>query len=207
MKSETQTTLVPATVGQPFEGGFYGGKLRIGVAIVAAVWAPKAQGETSGVYLDRYESVPGARSVFDSAANTKALAEAGSPIAKWALGLEINGFNDWVIPARDVLELAYRNLKPSTTENYCSFRDGDNPSSMPAGFPYIEDDPLQTTVADFQKGGAEAFDETWYWSSTQYSEGSAWGQYFSSGVSSNAFKDGKGRARAVRLILLNPSVL
>ena len=202
MKSETQTTLVPATVGQPFEGGFYGGKIRIGVAIFAIVWAPKAEGEIKGLWLDAYTSVPGATSCFDSMANTRAMADAGSPIAKWALGLEINGFNDWVIPARDVLELAYRNLKPSTTENYCSFRDGDNPSSMPAGFPYIEDDPLQTTVADFQKGGAEAFDETWYWSSTQYSEGTAWGQDFSSGDSRNANKGIKGRARAVRMVPL-----
>lgn len=76
---------VPATIGTPYEGGFYGGKIRIGVAIFAIVWAPKAEGEITGKWLDSYTDVPGATSYFDSMANTRAMAEAGSPIAKKAL--------------------------------------------------------------------------------------------------------------------------
>lgn len=95
----------PESIGTPFEGGFYGGKIKIGLAIFAIIWAPKAEGEITGKWLDSYTSVPGATSCFDSMANTKAMAEAGSPIAQMALAADVGGFSDWCIPARDVLEI------------------------------------------------------------------------------------------------------
>ncbi|MGN6085829.1 DUF1566 domain-containing protein [Trinickia sp.] len=42
--------------------------------------------------------------------------------------------------------------------------------------------------------------DDWYWSSTQCSAGSAWGQYFDDGFQYYAGKDFPGRARAVRRI-------
>ena len=203
-KSEIQ---VPDTIGTPFEGGFYGGKIKIGLAICAIVWAPKAEGQITGKWLDSYTDVPGATSCFDSMANTKAMAEAGSPIAQKALAANISGFTDWCVPARDVLEMGYRYLKPTTEENYCSFRDGDNASSIPAGYPYTEADPVQTTAEAFQQGGAEAFDDVWYFSSTQYSEYGAFGQYFDNGSQGFNVKAFERRVRFVRLIPLNPSIL
>ena len=86
-------------IGDAFEGGFYGGEIRIGAAIFAIVWAPKAWGEITGKWLDTYTSVPGATSFFDSMANTKAMAEAGSDIARQALKANICGHADWCIPA------------------------------------------------------------------------------------------------------------
>jgi hypothetical protein len=199
----TPAAALPATIGAALEGGFYGGQIRMGNAIYAICWAPKAQGDIKGAWLDSYTDVPGARSYFDSAANTQAMADAGSPIAKQILALDIDGVTGWSIPARDVLELAYRHLKPGTEENSCSFRDGDNPSSVPAGYPYTDALPAQTEIEAFQKGGAEAFEERWYWSSTQYSDRSAWGQYFFNGSQYGSGKSYEGRCRAVRLIQLS----
>jgi len=192
------------TLGDSCLSGFYGDRIRIGAAIFAVVWAPKALGETTGVWLPTYTDVPGARSCFDSMANTRAMAEAGSPIAKWALELEIDGCRDWCIPARDVLELGYRRFKPGSRSNATSFRDGDNASSVPAGYPYTAEAPAQTEVAAFRTGGAEAFEEEWYWSSTQYSDYGAFNQDFDFGFQNGIDKKYEGRVRAVRLIQLTP---
>jgi hypothetical protein len=193
---------VPATIGAPFEGGFYGGKIRVGIAIFAIVWAPKAEGEIKGKWLDSYTDVPGATSCFDSMANTKAMAEAGSSIAQQALAATIGGHTDWCVPARDVLEMGYRYLKPTTEENDV-YRHGDNPSSIPAGYPYTATSPEQTTVEAFQEGNAAAFEESWYFSSTQYSEDNAWYQYFNDGTQNSDDKYYERRCRFVRLIPLN----
>jgi hypothetical protein len=206
VNSEKPTILVPEQYGAPFEGGFYGGKILShgGLKIFGIAWAPKLLGETKAIWLPRYKDVPNACSCFHSMDNTVAMAKAGSPLAKWILGREINGKTDWCIPARDVLELAYRNLKPGIGENSASFRDGDNPSSIPAGYPYTEQAPIQTTAEAYRAGGVEAFDEAWYWSSTQYSSTDAWGQYFSYGGQGYNLKKFEARSRAVRLIQLNP---
>jgi hypothetical protein len=194
----------PDTIGAPFEGGFYGGQIKIGLTMFAIVWAPKAEGETTGQWLPNHTLIAEATSCCDSMANTQAMAEAGSPIAKWALGLNINGHKDWCLPSRDVLELGYRHLKPGTNETYCSFRDGDNPSSVPVGYPYDKQAPIvQTMVEAFQAGGAEAFDETWHWASTVYSSASAWCQGFLDGYQLIYGQTRELRARAVRMIPLN----
>ena len=197
---------VPDTIGTPFEGGFYGGKIRIGIAIFAIVWAPKAEGEVTGQWMDTYIDVPGAAICFDSMANTQAMAAAGSPIAKKALVANIGGHTDWCIPARDVLEMGYRYLKPTAQKNRCSFRDGDNASSIPAGYPYTESSPVQTDAEAFQDGNSEAFGADWYVSSSLYSERYAWLQGFSDGVQDNDEIYDR-RCRFVRLIPLNPSIL
>ena len=202
MNQDNPKILVPSTHGAPFEGGSYGGQIRIGESIFAVAWAPKSLGEIDGIWLPSYKQVPGAASCFDSASNTRAMAEAGSPIAQKALAADINGHTDWVIPARDVLELGYRFLKPGGGENSASFRDGDNPSSVPAGYPYTDELPAQTVVAEFRQGGPEAFERDWYWSSTQSSEGTAWGQYFHYGNQDSYYKEFEARVRFVRLIHL-----
>ncbi len=197
---------VPAENGAAYEGGFYGGKIRVDLVICAIVWAPKAEGEIEGKWLDNYADVPGATSCFDSMANTKAMAEAGSPIAQQALAATIGGHTDWCVPARDVLEMGYRYLKPTTEENGV-YRYGENPSSIPAGYPYTTTSPEQTTVEAFQEGGTEAFDDAWYFSSTQYSEDDAWTQRFTYGIQGILDKFNERRVRFVRLIPLNPSTL
>ncbi len=206
MKFDHLTVPLPAAIGMPFEGGFFGGLIQShgGAKTFAVVWAPKAEGETTGPWLPGYDDVPGARSCFHSMDNTLAMADAGSEIAKWARGLSIGGHTDWCIPARDVLELAYRHLKPTTRKTEGYFRDGDNPSSLPQGYPYsLGDAPSQTAMAAFQEGGAEAFEPSWYWASTQYSSFTAWGQTFDYGSQLSNYKSASGRVRAVRLIQVN----
>jgi hypothetical protein len=191
-------------IGTPFEGGYFGGVIRLGTVLFAIAWAPKATGETEGAWMDTATDVPGTASCSDSLTNTLALAEAGSSLARWALDLDINGHDDWCLPARDVLELAYRHLKPTAQKTSGYFRDGDNPTSVPPGYPYRADHMVvQTTAEGFAEGGAEAFEAGWYWSSSQYSAGYAWDQIFGYGDQGSNDKKFKARARAVRLIQLN----
>jgi len=188
--------------GAPYEGGFFGGVINIHGMPHAVVWAPKAKGETTGTWHDG-EPCLIAPSCFDSMANTQAMAAAGSAIASWALGLHIEGHADWCIPARDVLELAYRHLKPTTQETDGWSRCGDNPSSVPVGYPYrTQATPVQTTAAAFQADGEQAFEPTWYWTSTQCSSGSAWHQLFDYGYQYHNNLINRLRVRAVRLIQL-----
>lgn len=197
MNQNTKT--IPAPIGAAIQGGFFAGLITIGWETYALVVAPK-EGETVSTWHDSMTSVPGAESYNDGVSNTAAMLEAGSPLAKWARGLSIGGHDDWYLPSRDELELMYRNLKPTTQENSCSFRDGDNPSSMPVGYPYTLAAPVQTVAGDFQEGGDHALAGRWYWSSTQYagSPNYAWDQDFSNGNQINFHKSNEGRARAVR---------
>ena len=192
--------IAATTFGIAMEGGFYAGRIRQADGEYALIVAPKADGEHADGPWGKMKKLAAAMSFFDGRANTIAMAEGGSKLAKWALELSIGGFTDWYIPARDELELCYRNLKPGTADNYCWL--GDNPSSVPVGYSYFPDAPAQTEVTAFRVNGAEAFNEVWYWSSTQSAgySGSAWVQGFGYGRQSNTRKGGESRARAVRRV-------
>jgi hypothetical protein len=77
---------------------------------------------------------------------------------------------------------------------------GTNNNSGPAGVGYTAGDPAQTADANFQTGGADAFEANRYWSSTESYSSHAWGQYFIDGSQINASKAGAYRVRAVRRI-------
>ncbi|WP_019102358.1 DUF1566 domain-containing protein [Chromobacterium haemolyticum] len=192
-----------AKLGEAFGGGFYVGRFHVGSAEYALIVAPKSAGETKGTWVEHGVEIHAARSCCDGAANTMAMADAGSELASLIAGLEINGLRDWYLPSRDELEMCYRNLKPTSDENYCTFRDGDNASSIPVGYPYTEQEPAQTTVNVFMAGGAEAFDPAWYWSSTQYSRHGAYVQDFNGGDQYDDAKLITLRARAVRRVLIS----
>lgn len=192
-------TEIPTVPGTPFAGGFYAGRIMKDGIEHAVIVAPKAEGDHDDEEWGSYgKEIEGAGSFFDGAANTRAMAAAGYPLAVWALSLAIAGFNDWHLPSRDELEICYRNLKPTTESNW-RYR-GDNPSSVPVGYPYSPDEPVQAACELFQAGGEEAFEDCWYWSSTQSSADYAWAQVFSVGYVNDDDKDGEFRARAVRTI-------
>ena len=201
MNAESTAVLsIPDIIGTPIGGGFYAGRYMEGDQLCLLIVSPKALGDHDDhVWNKSVKEVTGAASFYDGLTNTRAMAEAGSKLAQWALGLEIGGEADWFLPARDQLELLYRHFKPTKRENYV-WRNGDNPSSVPVGYPYTETVPAQTTLELFQEGGDEAFEEAWYWSSTQGAAGSdyAWYQHFSDGSQINYVKDYELRARAVR---------
>ena len=203
MNAQTQT--IPTTPGTPFEGGFYAGRFMLDGSEYALIVSPKAQGELEEAQWGPYgKDLPAATSCNNGLSNTQAMAAAGSDLARWMLALDINGFTDWYLPSRDELELCYRNLTPTAETNWCSFRDGDNPSSVPGGYPYTKASPTTTTASDFEQGGEQAFVDAWHWASTQFSPYNAWIQHFGGGNQNYYRKVIAFRARAVRRFKVTP---
>lgn len=173
-------------VGDSYEGGYFAGLISHtadGNATHGLIVAPAATGYNSQSTLQwktSNTSTSGTSSEYDGAANTANMADASHPAANYCAGLSIGGYSDWYLPARYELEIAYYNLKPTTTNNNTSF--GTNAYSVPArGSNYTTGDPAQTSVAAFQSGGAEAFVASFHWSSTEVSSTSAWGLDFHDG--------------------------
>jgi hypothetical protein len=192
-------------IGTLIEGGFFAGAFILNGEEFGLIVAPKSEGHREDVeWNGSYKSVESALSYNDGAANTDAMAAAGSKLAEWAKNLQIGGFNDWYIPSQDELELCYRHLKPGTDENSCYGRSGINMSASPQTRPYTPTFPVQTEAELFRGEGAEAFDERAYWSSTQCAgyESLAWAQSFFYGTQDWGHKDDDFRARAVRKIKL-----
>lgn len=192
-------------IGTQLYGGFYAGLFNLNGESYGLIVSPRDGGDFNDTAWGQYgQDIPGARSCNDGFANTVAMAEAGSSLAQQIRALTLGEHNDWYLPSRDELELIYRNLKPTCEENWCSFRDGDNASSLPAGYPYTKEFPIQTTITAFAAGGAEALEPCWYWASTQYSPTNAWHQGFGGGGQGDDRKDGELRARAVRRFKVTP---
>ncbi|BEV15100.1 DUF1566 domain-containing protein [Herbaspirillum sp. DW155] len=199
MKSSEQE-IVPI-IGTAMGGGFYAGRINVDGQHFAIIVAPKADGEKAEAkWIHDDIAVPGARSYYDGLANTNAMAEDGSELAAWARGLRIGGNDDWYIPSQDELEVIYRNLKPTVETNSGYARSGINLSAIPPMRPYTRELPAQTQAEAFQAGGSEAFDDSWYWSSTQHAaySGYAWLQDFYDGTQHHSNTSYEGRARAVR---------
>jgi len=170
---------IPA-IGAPFGGGF--------LALVdfdrdgrrfALIVAPKSEGETTAKFKVRDTATKGARSLRDGLANSEAMNDKNHPAAQFCRALKIGGYDDWFLPSRHEAWLLAENLMP-----------GDG---------YV---PEQTTAEEFREGGSEAFDRTWYWTSTECGPGSAWVQNFYYGGQGNGLKGWSARVRAVRKCFL-----
>jgi hypothetical protein len=196
---------LPPSVAVPLEGGFYAGRILIAGILYALIVAPKAEGERkAGVWSKSFDSVPGALSWNDGAANTAAMADSDSTLAKWAKGLTIGGYSDWYIPALDELEICYRAFKPTAESNSLWGRSGINVSAVPPTYPYTAELPAQADNELFLAGGSEAFADELYWSSTQHASDSfnAWGQSFGHGHQYVWSQGSQVRARAVRRLAI-----
>lgn len=184
---------VPA-IGSSFEGGFFAGQININGEQFGLIVSPKADGDHDDIEWNASSSmVEGAKSFNDGAANTEAMAAAGSELAKWARGLEIGGFNDWYVPSQDELEVIYRNLKPTSETNSLYARSGINVST--GTYPYTREVPPQTPAENFRSGGDHALNDEWYWSSTQSALHSGWAWAQSS--STMAFRTSCARTATV----------
>ncbi len=199
-----QSIVIPTEIGAPFLDGFFGGIVCENGDAIAICWPPKAVADIAlAQWNSSLSEVEGARSLTDGYANTVAMAAAGSELARCVLAMNTDAtLPPYEIPARDVLELGYRHLKPTTDKTYGGYRDGENPSSFPTGYSYSANPPVQTSVALFQAGGAEAFEPAVYWSATQYSANLAWVQYFVDGYQGFGRKGSEFRARLVRRLNL-----
>ena len=209
------------SIGTPYGGGYYGGSIAIDGKTYALIVAPKAEGQKALAWKDEWSATPGTLSVGDGFTNSEAMNNDEHPAAQFCRSLKTGGFDDWYLPSRDELELLYRNLKPTTEENYVYTNrakawgvkpgeyngvdengNGHNASSVPAGDAYTKQSPAQTSAEAFQEGAPEAFDERWYWSSTEFYSHLAWFQSFDVGYQVFGDKNFDGRCRAVRKILI-----
>ena len=166
--------------------------------------APKAQGESVPIAMKtEATAMPTAtQTLTEGWEATNAILADGTadqyPAAHWARALVINGYSDWYIPARDELELAWRNLKPVTTDNYIGARynspisykqsgaypdataaQGVNLNSSPQSPAYTLTDPAQTSSDAFRAGGSEEFAwNNYFWTSSEVSATLAWSQHW-----------------------------
>lgn len=220
----TATTFTTAAsfgpnIGDAYAGGFYAGDIVQGGTTYRIVVAPKSSGENSSKqWKTSNDAGPSATQTLNNGpAASSSMNSATYPAAQFCEGLSIGGFSDWYLPARDELELCYRNLKPTTDANNTSARSlssitypegndvsgdtmGINRNSDPTGAAYASGNPAQTSVTAFQTGNTEAFDSAYYWSSSEYSSTFAWRQTFNNGTQVLNFKDDNRYVRAVRRV-------
>ena len=166
--------LTISALGSPLGGGFFGGEGVINGEHYALIVAPKTEGEMMDLEytLKDRDTSDGTNSDDDGLANSDLINDATHPAAQFCRGLQIGGFNDWFLPSRDELAMLERNLGPNR----------------------------KNTPELFRAGGAEAFDEEWYWSSTEYAQYSfyAWVVGFLNGGQGYGNKLNRHGVRAVR---------
>ena len=199
--------------GTALGGGFFAGFISHtddGIATHALIVAPAASGYNGQVALawkTTNTSTAGTTSPFNGAINSANMNNASHPAAQYCEGLSIGGYSDWYLPARYELDIAYENLKPTTTSNNTSW--GINPYSVPertvnrtAGA------PARTSIAAFQTGGAEAFVAGSHWSSTEGpATDNAWFLLFSDGFQFTDSKTATIRVRAFRKVPISDPLL
>ena len=195
-------------IGAAFGGGFFAGQ--IGVSSVAThnlVVGPAASAQNTSIkWKNAATDTPGAASVIDGPQNTADMVADGNatvyPAAHFCNDLSTGGQTDWYMPAKNELEVCYYNLKPGTAGN--DVGDGINPNAVPArASGYTSGTPAQTSAADFQTGGAEAFvAANYYWSSTEFSSTKGNLQGFTTGdqYPSGYIKTGDFSLRAIRRV-------
>lgn len=197
----TASSFVPTVAGTAYAGGFYAGRIVIGGSTYVLVVAPKSSGHsTSKQWKTTSDTTSGTSSLNDGLANSNAMNNSSHPAAQFCRALTIGGYSDWYLPAKDELEICYRNLKPTTDANNTS--SGANTNSSPAGSAYTSGSPAQTSNTAFKTGGAEAFDSAYYWASTESSAATAGIQTFTAGTQNTGSKPGSYSVRAVRKVLI-----
>lgn len=123
--SLTQVTLepvlTPANYGDPYQGGYYVGRITMSGNRYAIVVAPVSTETTLAAATSITGTLTtGAKSLFDGAANTNDLILNSTtfwPAASYCYNLSLNGYSDWYLPSLMELELAYRTLKPTDATN------------------------------------------------------------------------------------------
>lgn len=205
----TKAQFIPTVAGEAFGGGYYAGTMRFSDGDYLIIVAPKAA-EATLVQKGSNDVTAGATSLYDGLANTSAMSPAMHPAANHCRAYTGGGYADWYLPARDELELLYRNFKPSNDANSNDTRPGgggmgQNANSVPLGAAYTLGSPAQTAMEAFRIGGSEAFDgstvDKYYWSSTDgYFDSNAWMQCFKNGRQSSNFKYTPYLVRPVRRI-------
>jgi hypothetical protein len=204
----------PAVLGEPWGGGYFAGYISHtadGSPTHALIVAPRATGATGTGYTltttlawkTANTTTANTTSPFDGSANTAAMVTAGiadHPAANFCVGLSIGGFTDWYLPSRYELDIAYFNLKPSTTANDTNW--GTNIYAVPQrNSDWTAAYPTQTALTAFNTS-AEAFVTGPHWSSTEVNASVAWFLGLSNGGQTTSSKTNVLRVRAFRRIAL-----
>ena len=205
----------PHAIGEAFGGGYYAGQISTagnGVADYYLIVAPKATGEGAEAWGPTSHTT-GFTSVIDGPTNSAGLAALHDAThnyhaAAFCEALDIGGFTDWYLPAMNELEVLYFYLKPGTTANNTSSGSNANAVSPEprstvytnTGVPATPLSPVQTVAIAFRTGGAEAFADYGYWSSTEIGINHSWSQQSSSGIQGDLTKTSGAYVRAVRRV-------
>ena len=150
-------------IGAAYEGGFFAGQINVSGTKYNLVVSPKASGQGSNLKWGVNAVSTGATSLINGPANSALLASLGPlyECAKFCEDLNIGGYSDWYMPAKNELEVLYYFLKPTTDTNYTSSGSNANAvSPEPVNTNYSSGSPAQTSatgVTGFRTGEANAF--------------------------------------------------
>jgi hypothetical protein len=204
----------PTQIGQPWGGGYYGGKIteESGTQYYLIV-SPKSTEMSSSLFSSWSGTgdygLSSANSAYHGKSNTdilNALNSGGSPFltADFVRSLYTGGYSDWYIPAKNELEVLYYNLKPSSNLNDTGSGANANAiSPEPFNANYTTSSPAQTSISVFRSGGSQAFDSSnsnFYWSSTATTSRTVWVQSFGNGSQGTASDGSLMIVRAIRRI-------
>lgn len=165
-------------LGAAFGGGFYGGEITVDGRRYALVVAPKAEGEKLNLQYKKknLDTSDGTDMDNDGLVNTGRISDTNHPAAQFCRSLRIGDHDDWYLPSRDELMTIWMSLGPNR----------------------------KTTPEPFKAGEPEAFETTWYWSSTEHAQLSygAWIVGFLNGYQDTITKYNHYGVRAVRRLKL-----
>jgi hypothetical protein len=193
------------SIGDAYLGGFFAGYISHtanSVATHGLIVAPAATGSATRRLKTTTTRDSGAESNFNGSVNTANTDNLAHPAAQFCAGLSIDGYSDWYLPARFELDIAYYNLKPTTTSNSRLW--GINDYSVPKRtVNNTSGNPARTSIAVFQSGGPEAFPSEEIWSSTQHpTDSDTWTVLFTTGSQRDRLKTDIRPVRAFRKFAL-----
>lgn len=169
--------LVIPAIGGALQGGFYYGQIKIGTKTYALIVSPRATGNIDGpvMQLDTAYTFTGNNIDNDGKqiqANMVAYGITKFPAQAAVKALNIGGYTDWYIPSKYEMEILYRALKPTTTNNNTVA--GANPYAVPtATVKYTTTNPARTALLDFRPTGTNFMTADFYYTATQGPSGAA----------------------------------
>jgi hypothetical protein len=203
--SNSITTL--PTIGQSYQGGYFAGQISTAgnsVADYNLVVGPAASALSGNLAYSNYPNSPSPTSVINGPANSAAMNHPDYPAAKFCEDLNVGGYTDWYMGAKNELEVCYFNLKPSTQGNTGSVNSGINANAVPArAGNYTGGNPAQTTATVFQVSNAQAYESdgsVYFWCSTQSSNTLNFCQRFANGYQATTTKETTRPTRAIRRV-------